>query len=376
MRENDPSTILENLHRRISRRLSTPIIRNEEIRLKVEQVCKQSNNRACARLLMACLLAKIHKPTLDPRKPYTEIGTNDSFSGRTYDEKYITKFINKHNLPLNSTTAFLTPAFRNLDRPLTLDTELIGRPRQLYRTTLELLNLVYEEQVQTEDLLAEIIRVLINIRNENKATLQTLQKRLIAIHNDLPLSSEEIVSLIEQHLRCKNSSRLPVLVVAAAYASVSKRIKEQIRPLQSHTAADQQTGSLGDIEICVENDDRIVTVYEMKTKPVSVEDINRAITKISSYDQKIDNYIFITTEVVSDEIKSYAASCYEHNSGVEIAILDCIGFLRHFLHLFHRSRVEFLDTYQELLLREPESAVSQALKEAFLNLRLNAETRE
>ncbi len=373
--ENDPSAILENLYRCISRRPFTPIVRDEEICLKVEQVCKQSNNRACARLLMACLLAKIHNPALDPRKPYTEIGTNDSFSGRTYDEKYITKFINQHNLPLNSTTAFLTPAFRNLDRPLTQDSELIGRPRQLYRTTLELLNHVYEERVQAKDLLAEIIRILTVLRNENQATIKTLQRRLTAIHNELPLSSEEIVSLIAQHLQCKNSSRLPVLVVAAAYASVSERIREQVRPLQSHTAADQRTGSLGDIEICLENDDHVVTVYEMKTKSVSVEDINRAMAKILSYDGKIDNYIFITTEAVPEEIKNYANSCYEHNSGVEIAILDCIGFLRHFLHLFHRSRVEFLDKYQELLLDEPESAVSQALKEIFLNLRLNAETR-
>lgn len=43
---------------------------------------------------MSCLLAKIHKPELDVRKPYTEIGSNDAFSGRTYDEQYITPFIN------------------------------------------------------------------------------------------------------------------------------------------------------------------------------------------------------------------------------------------------------------------------------------------
>jgi hypothetical protein len=29
------------------------------------------------------------------------------------------------------------------------------------------------------------------------------------------------------------------------------------------------------------------------------------------------------------------------------------------LHLFHRSRTRYFDTYQELVLREPDSAVSQ-----------------
>jgi hypothetical protein len=53
--------------------------------------------------------------------------------------------------------------------------------------------------------------------------------------------------------------------------------------------------------------------------------------------------------------------------------LDCIGFLRHFLHLFHRLRKDFLEEYQRLLLHEADSAVSQGLKEAFLVLRQTAE---
>ena len=61
---------------------------------------------------------------------------------------------------------------------------------------------------------------------------------------------------------------------------------------------------------------------------------------------------------------------------IEYVMLDCIGFVRHFLHLFHRLRIEFLDAYQSLLLAEPDSAVSQPLKEAFLSLRQAAESAE
>ena len=60
---------------------------------------------------------------------------------------------------------------------------------------------------------------------------------------------------------------------------------------------------------------------------------------------------------------------YEETGGTEIAILDCIGFLRHFLHLFHRIRVDYVRAYQTLVLNESDSAVSQTLKEAFLALR-------
>ncbi len=73
-------------------------------------------------------------------------------------------------------------------------------------------------------------------------------------------------------------------------------------------------------------------------------------------------------------MNAYAASLYEKTGGVEIVILDCIGFLRHFLRLFHRLRMEFLEEYQKLALNEPESAVSQPLKEAFLALRQAVES--
>ncbi len=59
---------------------------------------------------------------------------------------------------------------------------------------------------------------------------------------------------------------------------------------------------------------------------------------------------------------------------IEIAILDCIGFIKHFLHFFHRKRTVFIEKYQELVLNEPGSSVIQPLKEAFLALRRAAET--
>jgi DNA adenine methylase len=51
-----------------------------------------------------------------------------------------------------------------------------------------------------------------------------------------------------------------------------------------------------------------------------------------------------------------------------------MGFARHFLHFFHRLRLEFLNAYQELVLAEPESAVNYTLKENLLVLRRNIET--
>ena len=93
-----------------------------------------------------------------------------------------------------------------------------------------------------------------------------------------------------------------------------------------------------------------------------------------THQHQVDNYVFVTTEPIDADVVDYARVMYEEMGGVEVVVLDCIGFLRHFLHLFHRSRMEFLDAYQDLVIGEPESAVGEPLKTAFLSLRFAAES--
>ena len=162
-------------------------------------------------------------------------------------------------------------------------------------------------------------------------------------------------------------------MVSAAYISVRDKTGEIILPLKSHNAADKQTGALGDVEVTLVNDENVVTTYEMKDKKVTKTDINNALNKVSNFKGRIDNYIFITTDMIDEEVSDYAKSLY-NRIGIEIAILDCLGFIKHFLHFFHRHRIRFLNTYQDLLVNEPNSSVSQPLKESFLILRKTAES--
>lgn len=369
----DPAKILEQFYQDVRTKPDKTLIDDEDLRAKIEFVCRCLTNKAPIRFLMACLLGKLEDPKVDIRKPYTEIGGKGTFSGRGYDEQFVEPFIIKYKLPTNSTTAFLTPAFRNIDRKLTTDLVLVGRPRQVYTNVLELLDLIQGGKVEASDVLKEIIRFLVIIKTENETRMKQLLRELKHSEDALPLSSEQIVTLLQQHLSSKNSSRLPVLMVASAYLAVKDRIGETALPLQSHTAADSQTGSIGDVEVTLVNDDQIITCYEMKDKRVTIVDIENAIKKITTLDYRVDNYIFITTDVIEDQVHQYAKSVYD-KAGVEIAVLDCIGFVRHFLHFFHRYRTTFLDIYQSLVLAEPDSSVSQPLKEAFLVLRKAAES--
>jgi len=369
-----PDEILDGIYQRAALSIETPLIPDPVIREKVDYICACMSNRAGVRLLMACLLGKLHRPEVDPRKPYTEIGGADSFSGRTYDERYLTGFINRHRLPANQTTAFLTPTLRNISHPLTTDRELVGRPRELYQKTPELLEDVALKHIGADVVLGETVRSLIQLRNEKQARMDSLLNALERSQDALPLSSEAILTLISQHLACKNASRLPVLIIAAAYVTVGAKLSENMLSLNPHTAADLQTGALGDVEICLPGEEHVATVYEMKMKQVTHDDIDVAVSKIARTSEKIYNYLFVTTDVIDPIVAGYAATFYEKTNGTEIAILDCAGFLRHFLHLFHRNRMDYLDAYQKLLLNEPDSAVNQTLKEVFLTLRQNAET--
>jgi hypothetical protein len=364
--------ILEGAFQRASGSINTSLISDSGVAGRIDTVSRNIVNKALARLLLSCALAKVVNPNVDVRKPYTEIGTPDSFSGRTYDERDVYPFISRHKLPCNPTTAFLTPALRNRNATLTPQTNLVGRPPSLYRAVLQLLDDMYVGNVSAEDVLAETVRCLLLVKEENQHRMKTMLAALKTAEGAVPLSSEAIVTLIEQHLQTKGASRLPVLIVTAAYQVAGAMIGERTLPLHHHLAADRQTRSIGDIQVILVDDERVVTGYEMKLKRVTTGDIDEALKKIA--DKGIDNYIFITTEVIDVEVKEYAASIYDTTGGIEVVVLDCISFIRHFLHLFHRLRSKYVDAYQALVIAEPDSGVSQPAKEAWLALRQAAES--
>jgi len=347
--------VLTDALRRAERSLSAPVVGNPTVQARIEYIARLNSNRAGIRVIMACSLAKIVHPEVDIRKPYTEIGTPDAYSGRTYDQNYIGQFARTHRLPVNPTTAWLTPALRNISAPLAAPMVIAGTPRKMYEELILLLDEAYTGKVTSEDMLAECIRLLLLLRNERDTRIKQLLGELATSNTEIPLSSEEIVDFVRRHMASPNASRLTV------------------KPLLFHNAADSQTGAIGDVEITLIDDHKTVTTYEMKDKVVTVEDIDIAVEKLALSNKRPDNYLFVTTALIDVKVLQYAKLQYKITGGIEFAILDCLQFLRHFLHLFHRLRVDFLALYQELVLDEPESAVNQPLKEAFLTLRRQSE---
>jgi hypothetical protein len=335
----------------------------------IEQVCR-SRVGAPLRALLACLLAKAHRPELDIRKPYTEIGTEDSYSGRSYDEEYISSFIQRYQLPCNPTTAFLTPAFRAKNQPLEANVPLHGKPREPYDAFISLLELVQNGSLNAQELLTEVIRQLLLVKNERQQQIGSLIQRIK--DQKVNLSADSIIQILNQHLQSKRSSRLPVLLVTAAYDVARDYLHKHPKPLQPHTAADIRAGTLGDLEIEFSTHQRLAVVYEMKTRRITINDLERAAQKVAGSTIQIDQYVFITTAPIDASIHGHAAYLSKQ-IGIEFMVFDCIQFLKHFIHLFYELRMAFLDRYEQLLLQEPESAVSHELKQKFLELRAAAQ---
>ncbi|MBD2535904.1 hypothetical protein H6G97_43860 [Nostoc flagelliforme FACHB-838] len=131
-------------------------------------------------------------------------------------------------MPCNPTTAFLTPALRNRNVTLTPVINLVGRPPKLYQTALQLLDDVHQGKITAEEMLAETIRCLIIARNEKRQRMETLLSDLKKSEGAMPLSAEEIITLLKQHLACRGSSRLPVMIVAAAYQVAEQYIRRAL----------------------------------------------------------------------------------------------------------------------------------------------------
>lgn len=210
-----PAEILAAAFRRAGASLAQTLISEPSMRLRVERIGQNESNGAIVRLILAATLAKEYRPELDIRKPYTEIGGADSYSGRTYDEQYVTAFIFEHSLPCNPTTAFLTPALRNRNTTLLPDTNLVGRPAALYQDALQVLTDVQEGTVSAAEVLAETVRILLIKKNRRQEQLDAILEGLQVSGEALPLSAEGITRLVSQHLLS--------LPIPAAFQCLSSR---------------------------------------------------------------------------------------------------------------------------------------------------------
>ncbi|GAB6077272.1 restriction endonuclease, SacI family [Desulfurobacterium crinifex] len=362
--------VLEQLYKK-AEEIQAPVALPEDIGEQLEVLIRSSVG-APLRVLLALLMAKIINPQVNILYPSTNAKeVPEAFSGRTVDEHCIQALIDIFKLPLMQTTGFLTPTFRTPALPIPENLgDVIQKNVTIYNAFSNIIHRIQNGDLKAEDVLIETLRRLINLKKEREAEIKGKLNQLSK--EDLDFSAEDIVSIISQLLSIPKhkTSRIPVLVIAALHKTLEECLQERLKPLENHTAADSKTGALGDIELVVD-DGYVVRVYEIKDKVITETDINKALKKILKLNNdkraKLRQYLFVTTKSIEDSILSKAHEIYK-DLGVEMTILDCLGFTRHFLHLFFPFRLMFINNLTEFVMREPDSSVSHALKEYYISL--------
>ena len=190
-----------------------------------------------------------------------------------------------------------------------------------------------------------------------------MSERIKQQQTDQPPSASVVLGFVENVLRGPRAGRLKELAIAAAFqiiASNSQPVEWVVVESENQLCPGTQ----------FETDDpnRGKEVYRQVAIAITGAVIDEAVTSATRGSNSPAHITIVTTDAIDPAVREHAAGVYQKTGGIEFAILDCLGFVRHFLYLFHRHRVAFLDAYQALVLNEPESAANFAFKQIFLAL--------
>jgi DNA (cytosine-5)-methyltransferase 1 len=172
-----------------------------------------------------------------------------------------------------------------------------------------------------------------------------------------------IVAMFTEHfsLPIAGSSRLPVLAIYAIYIVMMDQVGrfegKTLRELELHSAADQRTGALGDIEV-ISEDDTVFEGLEIKHGLLVTEAmINSCARKIEGVSYPVDRYYILTTHAQctpTPEMVTQLESLAKW-LGCQIVVNGVTPTIKYYLRLLTEPRL-VLPVYQDLL--EGERAIS------------------
>lgn len=165
----------------------------------------------------------------------------------------------------------------------------------------------------------------------------------------------------------KGGSRLPVLALYAIYKVLLKELHRydgmKLKPLESHSAADSQTGAVGDIEVVYEKTGEVFEAVEVKHNiAISVAIIETAKQKIC--DKRIDRYYVLTTHPQHDpsvDVQNEVKKVQQH-LGCQMIANGVIPTIKYYLRLLSDPSA-VLPEYTSLL--DSEKVISFEHKNAW-----------
>jgi len=151
-----------------------------------------------------------------------------------------------------------------------------------------------------------------------------------------------LTNLFQKHFfypykNSKGASRLPVLALHAIYSLLVGQLRrfegKHLKALELHSAADSQTGAVGDVEVVCENGD----VYEAVEIKHGIQ-INKAIVEAAKQKirgSQIDRYYILTThsQHEPDEEVAKAVEQVKNLLGTQMIVNGVIPSIKYYLRL-------------------------------------------
>lgn len=243
--------------------------------------------------VITCLAIKAARPVVDVRYHQVQIQSDTTrgagFNFRGVSEDAVYPWLSRHRFD-GAKSGWQT---RTLERPkpytMTYD-ENIGRIKNEFLTVFD--EVETKEQSAMDALIYLTYKQVIK-REQSKITLSVPKIQDIAA----------IVELFRSHFfydykASKGASRLPVLALHATYSVLVTELRrykgKTLRTLQEHSAADSQTGSLGDIEVVEDENGAVFEAVEVK-HGLQITEAIAADVQQKVMDKAVERYYILTT---------------------------------------------------------------------------------
>ena len=351
---DNPFEILDKAYRNAKSQLN-PLELSDIQRNWIHIIIKNAESqKGVLTVLITSLVKKIETPSQDVRYHKKELV--NGYSGRGFDTKYITPFINKkfQRYAMKGGSGWLT---RSLEQAHPYTLEYPGRIQNLpvKDAFLGILNDIEENKANPEKYLIAVLAGLIKVmeRSHIRASLfESENNKDYKVQQAERITIDKILQILIRHFSLgygvSGASRLPVLAVYSVYEMLMEieRYKgKSLLPLKSHTTSDTKSGGIGDIEVLDENGDFFEAVEIKHEIPITTTLVQDAYQKFES--TPVHRYYLLTTAEPNIEnstsVDSLMQECHAKHS-CEIIVNGIVPSLRYYLRLVSNPKL-FIDNY-------------------------------
>lgn len=325
----------------IKTNLDISIVENLEMILAKSEAAK-----GVLTVILTSLVYKTFHPNQDIRNHQTSI--ENGYSGRTFDNRYITPFLKSVKFPAMAESGWLT---RSLEQKVPYDSNYSGaiRPPELKSAFLKTIDFIQNGQ-NLNEILSYLIQGLILQRNSHQIDL--------AKPLNLPITT--IVSLLSKHFESKYSaegaSRLPVLALYAAYECLIEETKrfenKSLLQIENHTSADTRSGRIGDIDIVDEKGKAFEAVEVKHGIAITSQLVKDAFEKFKTT-QVNRYYLLSTANVDKNEVENIEKEIdrIKNIHGCHVIVNGLTHSLKYYLRLVSETS-DFIENYVNLIERD------------------------